>query len=115
MASLSDDQLKNIQGDIWSRGFPKDYETYYLFSIIDGKLLGPCLNDLASHSPPLISTLEKVRKDRTEIFQRKARAVDEAKAKGISKEAVVLPKLPKTNALIAFTYKGLKAVSFPVY
>lgn len=115
MASLSSDQLKNIQGDIWSRGFPKYYETYYFFSIINAKIFSPCLNDLATHVPSLISTLYDVQEHRSEISQRKARAVDEAKAKGLSKENIVLPTLPIINALIAFTYKGLKAVSFPIY
>jgi hypothetical protein len=55
---LSPEQLKNIQSNIWSRGFLKDYKTYYLYLIIDGKFLGLCPDDLAKYSLALILTLE---------------------------------------------------------
>jgi hypothetical protein len=109
------DHLDNIQGDIWSKGFPKYYETYYFFSIKDSneKLFAQCLKDLATRSPPLISTLRKVRDDQGRISEHK-KAVAEAKRRGIPEKDVILPKIPVSNALIAFTFKGLKAVSCPI-
>ena len=113
---LTDHQLDNIQGDIWGKGFPKYYETYYFFSIKDSKekLFAQCLKDLATRSPPLISTLRKVRDDQDRISEQKKEAVAETKRRGIPEKDVILPKIPISNALIAFTIKGLKAVSYPI-
>ena len=110
--SLTDHQLDNIQGDIWSKGFPKFYETYYFFSIENAKLFAQCLNNLATHSPPLISTLRKVKDDQVRIAKAKEEAVEAAKRKGIPEKDVIPPKIPISDALIAFTSKGLKAVSY---
>lgn len=103
---LTDDQLDDIQGDIWSKGFPKYYETYYFFSISRSnvKLFSQCLKDLATHSPPLISTLRKVKGDCKHISDEKEKA-------SASVGNVKIQKIPVSNALIAFTSEGLKLVS----
>ena len=110
--SLSEEQLDNIQGDIWSKGFPKYYETYYFFAIKPGnaKLFAQSLKDLVTQSPPLISTLRKVKKDQDCIRERKEQAAAVAKKLGIPEKDE--PLLPTANALIAFTYKGLEVVMF---
>lgn len=108
LPSLTDQQLDNIQGDIWSRGFPKFYETYYFFSIENAKLFAPCLKNLVTHSPPLISSLRKVKDDQERIAKAK---VEEAKRQGIPEKDV---RIPVSNALIAFTSKGLQTVSYPI-
>jgi hypothetical protein len=102
---LTEDQLDDIQGDIWSKGFPKFNETYYFFSIADAKLFSPCLKELVAKK--LISTLRKVRDDQNEIFAKNK----EAEERGIPEE---LRKIPKSNALIAFTSQGLQVVSYPI-
>lgn len=113
---LTEHQLDNIQGDIWGKGFPKYYETYYFFSIKDSNetLFAQCLKDLATRSPPLISSLRKVRDDQDRISEQKKEAAAEAKRRGIPEKDVILPKIPNSNALIAFTIKGLAAVSHPI-
>jgi hypothetical protein len=109
--------LDDIQGDIWSKGFPKYYETYYFFSIKPGesntnaKLFAQCLKDLVVPSRRLISTLRMARADQDRITAQKTEAAAEAKRRGIPEKEVTLPKIPMSNALIAFTFKGLKAVS----
>ena len=110
--SLTEDQLDNIQGDIWSKGFPKFYETYYFFSIADAKLFSPCLKELVAKK--LISTLRKVREDQNEIFAKNEKEKKEAKERGVPEEGVELSKIPKSNALIAFTSQGLQVVSYPI-
>ena len=104
--------LNDIQGDIWSKGFPKFYETYYFFSIepSNAKLFAQCLKDLS----PLISTLKKVKEDQDRITKAKAEAVEAAKKQGILEKDVIPLRIPVSNALIAFTSKGLKAVSYPL-
>jgi hypothetical protein len=103
---LTKEQLDTIQGDIWSRGFPKYYETYYFFSIAPGepnaKAFARCLRNLAMHQPELISTLRKVKEDHDDISSEK----EEARA-GSRKANTI----PVANALIAFTSRGLQAVS----
>jgi hypothetical protein len=113
---LTGHQLDNIQGDIWSRGFLKYYETYYFFSIkqSNANIFAQCLKDLATHSPPLISTLRKVRDEYVLISKQKEEAAAAAKKRGIPEKDVNLPKIPISNALIAFTSKGLKTVSYPI-
>ena len=104
--------LNDIQGDIWSKGFPKFYETYYFFSIepSKAKIFAQCLKDL----PPLISTLKKVKEDQDRITKARAEDIEAAKKKGIPEKDVTPRKIPISNALIAFTYKGLKTVIYPI-
>jgi hypothetical protein len=110
--SLTTDQLRNIQGDIWSKGFPKYYETYYLFSIVQATSFPECLKKLVAQKPPLISTLEMVRDDQNSIVNKKL-VHEAAKKANTSLETSSPPKSTIVNALIAFTSKGLKAVSNP--
>jgi hypothetical protein len=115
--SLTPKQLENIQGDIWSKGFPKYYEIYYYFLISDTKLFSKCLPGLTAHSaqsPSLISTLEMVRGDQAKITAKRAEV---AKARGIPEEDVDLPqdKISMSNALIAFSGEGLQVVSLPEF
>ena len=111
---LTERQLDTIQGDVWSKGFPKYYETYYFFSINSSntKIFAKCLNDLATKSPPLISSLRKVRDDRVRIDEETKAAIAEARGRGIPEEQIIPPRIPISNALIAFTSKGLKIVSY---
>jgi hypothetical protein len=109
-------RLDNIQGDIWSKGFPKYYETYYFFSIKtpppnEKNLFSQCLKNLATQSPRLISTLRMVREDHNRISTRRK---EEAIKQSIPEKRVVLPEIPMSNALIAFTIKGLQAVNYPI-
>lgn len=97
-SGLTDDQLDNIQGDIWSKGFLKKYEIYYFFAIKPEKEKDfvQNLGDLVSGSEMLISTLRKVKKEREKISARKENG----------DHSIV----PVSNALIAFTSQGLSAV-----
>jgi len=90
--------LNNIQGDIWSKGFPKYNETYYLFTIKEERAadFARALRNMVTHQPHLISNLPTVKSNWAEINKHK-------QASGT--------KLPMPNALIAFTYKGLETVS----
>ena len=115
--SLTPKQLGNIQGDIWSKGFPKYYEIYYFFLISDAKLFSKCLPGLTAHSaqsPSLISTLEMVRGDQAKIPRKRAEV---AKVQGIPEQHVDLPqnKISMSNALIAFSSEGLQVVSLPEF
>jgi len=90
--------LDNIQGDIWSKGFPKDNETYYLFQINPqrAKDFARNLKNLVIPDPnksSLISSLTMVKKDWARIGEEKPNKVEMA------------------HALIAFTFKGLEVVS----
>lgn len=110
--SLRDDQFDDVQGDIWSKGFPKYYETYYFFAIKPDnvKLFAQSLKELVTQPTPLISTLRKVKEDQAAIRGRKEQAAAVAQKLGTSEKDDSL--LPIANALIAFTRKGLDAVMF---
>ena len=84
--------LANMQGDLYSRGFPKYNETYYFFSIVSAKEFSKALAVLAKSAH--ISSLQKVQEDWCEIEKRE-------------KDAII----PVANALIAFTKTGLDKVS----
>jgi len=89
-------KLQDVQGDIWSKGFPKDNETYYLFQINPqrAKDFARSLKNLVNTQPGLISSVAKVKEDWKSIHRvTKPKTVDVA------------------NALIAFTYAGLSVVS----
>ena len=105
IALLTMANLDNIQGDIFSRGFPKMNETYYFFSIVEGKENGftKALNKLATSGH--VSTLTNVISQWGLIDQLKA----DQKAQGNTDSS--RPILPMANALIAFTMPGLVRVS----
>ena len=111
---LTPEQLEQIQGDIWTKGFPKYHETYYFFSIKTDKegLFSQCLKVLAKQTPPLISSLKKVRDDHIFIFEERGKYIAGQKRKGIPEKEIHPPIVPVANALIAFTNKGLEAVSW---
>lgn len=95
--------LDNVQGDTFSRGFPKIKETYYFFSIATSKEkdFTKALNKLATSGH--ISNLTKVLADWKKI--------DEAAVKDANfKETIV----DVSNALIAFSKTGLERVSTPI-
>jgi hypothetical protein len=91
--------LNDIQGDLWSKGFPKYNETYYLFTIQLATDFARALRTMVTQQPHLISNLPTVKSNWAEITQHKASPEPET------------GKLPMPNALVAFTYKGLETVS----
>lgn len=110
--SLTNEQLNDIQGDIWSKGFPKYYEAYYFFAIKPEKntIFARCLKNLANDPTPLLSTLTKVKKDHDAIQRIKGQPAAVTTKLGTSDKNGSL--LSITNALIAFTRKGLDTVMF---
>ena len=88
--------LDNIQGDLFSRGFPKINETYYFFSIVPGKEKDFSKALAALGKSGQISSLRKVLADWVQVD-------------GAAKGDIV----PLSNALIALSKKGLNKVSIP--
>ena len=110
---LAPKQLLKVQGDIWSKGFPKYNETYYFFSIEKPAEFNHCLKELVKGERPLISNLATVKKDQEKIDAHKKEAEADAIKKGkTAKEAVITVK-DLANALIAFSFNGLIKVSYP--
>ncbi|KAK4450966.1 Dyp-type peroxidase [Podospora aff. communis PSN243] len=107
MASDSkDEKLQDVlQGDIWSKGFPKYHETYYLFQIDPNraKEFARSLRTLVHPQSSLISSLAKVKRDwdRIQVEKTRSEAAKEPKPK----------ELDMANALIAFTFKGLDVIN----
>ena len=103
MAEVS---LDNVQGDLFSRGFPKYNEVYYFFSIVPGKEndFSKALKTLVSEKDKYISSLTKVLADWAKIdtAAKKNRTIDDPAKREI---------IPISNALIAFTKRGLDKVS----
>ena len=103
LPTMADVALDNVQGDLFSRGFPKYYESYYFFSIVQGKEKDFCkaLKALVSEKDKHISSLTKV-------------IADWAKIDGVAKHNRENPShkqfIPTSNALIAFTKRGLDKV-----
>jgi hypothetical protein len=95
--------LNDIQGDLWSKGFPKYNETYYLFIINNAADFARALRNMVTQRPHLISNLPSVKSNWVDIKEHKASA-DSGTG-----------KLPVPNALIAFTYKGLETVSVAIH
>jgi len=81
--------LDNVQGDLFSRGFPKISETYYFFSIVPGKEKDFSKALTALGKSGQISSLNKV-------------LADWVKVDGAPKGDIV----PVSNALIAFSKTG---------
>ncbi|KAI9656915.1 MAG: hypothetical protein M1831_004463 [Alyxoria varia] len=102
MAEVS---LDNVQGDLFSRGFPKFHEVYYFFSIVPGKEkdFSKALKTLVSEKDKYISSLTKVLADWAEVDAAAEKNRDiEVNAK---KEFI-----PTSNALIAFSKRGLDKI-----
>ncbi|ERF74220.1 hypothetical protein EPUS_03410 [Endocarpon pusillum Z07020] len=85
--------LDNVQGDLFSRGFPKIKETYYFFSIVPGKEKDFSTALAALGNSGKISSLKKV-------------LDDWVKVDGAPKNEIV----PVSNALIAFSKTGLDKI-----
>ncbi|KAF2001300.1 Dyp-type peroxidase [Amniculicola lignicola CBS 123094] len=109
----------NVQGDIWSRGFPKRFETYYLFTINGGdsneKQFSQCLRKLTETTTedgtPLLSTLAKVKDDHAKILERKREERNMMECRSdVTNDEDDHPVYPVANALIAFTSEGLNAI-----
>ena len=111
MAAIKLD-LDDLQGDLWSRGFPKFNETYYFFSIADSKEkeFRTALKALVSEPDKYISSLTKVRKD-WDLVDEAAKRNHEIKTDPTAKKDII----DISNALIAFSKAGLDKVSSPFY
>ena len=98
--------LDNVQGDLFSRGFPKYNEVYYLFSIVPGKEkdFSKALKTLVSEKDKYISSLTKVLADwaKVDAVIQKNRDLKDPDKREI---------VPISNALIAFSKRGLDKVS----
>ena len=89
--------LKNIQGDLYSKGFPKFNETYYFFTIGKPKDFSKALKQLVEKNE--ISTLETVQAEWGKIELNE----DENKKQNKTE--------PTKDALIAFSMQGLRKAS----
>ena len=109
---MADIKLDNVQGDLFNRGFPKFNESYYFFSIAQGEEKNFCkaLKTLVSEKDKYISSLTKALADWA--------VVDEA-AKKNREDPSHKEFIPISNALIAFTKRGLDRVgcrlSYPTH
>lgn len=96
----------DVQGDLFSRGFPKFTEVYYFFHIEPGKEKEFCqkVKTLISGEEKHISSISKVLEDWKQVdgAAAKNRTIDDT----ANKEWV-----PTVNALIAFSKPGLDSVS----
>ncbi|KAK5657380.1 hypothetical protein OQA88_2950 [Cercophora sp. LCS_1] len=93
--------LNDIQGDLWSKGFPKYNEAYYLFTINQERAADFAreLRNMVVNQSHLISSLPMVQNNWVDISSHKQAAGPAGSE-----------KLPMPNALIAFTYKGLETI-----
>lgn len=114
----------NIQGDTFSRGFPKFDETFYFFNIttnkVNGKQFHQLLPDVVNHQmvsdlkkkKKAISTLQMVLDDWEDIKADKNEKESKAKKTGVPLDPDFRANpLSKSNALIAFSMTGLDKVS----
>ena len=103
---MAEEPLDNVQGDLFSRGFPKFNEVYYFFSIVSGKEkdFSKALKTLVSERDKHISSLTKVLADwaKVDAAAKKNRTIEDTTQKEI---------VPISNALIAFSKRGLDKVS----
>jgi hypothetical protein len=109
--ALTGEQLFDIQGDVWSKGFPKYYETYYFFTIKQAKQFARCLPALTTGTQghlPLISNLKTVKECRIG-FEGQGGHVLGLPVVGADPNRKIVFDI--ANALIAFTYQGLEAAS----
>ena len=93
MAPVDLNFRNNVQGDLFSRGFPKIHETYYFFSIIAGKEKEFTQKLAVLGKSGQISNLTKVLADWKKIDSRPQGAI-----------------IDVSNALIAFSMKGLEKI-----
>ena len=96
----------DVQGDLFSRGFPKFNEVYYFFHIKSGKEKEFCqkVKTLVSGEEKHISSIDKVLED--------WKQVDAAAAKNRTTDDPAKKEWVSTvNALIAFSKPGLDNVS----
>ncbi|EXJ62099.1 hypothetical protein A1O7_02532 [Cladophialophora yegresii CBS 114405] len=91
MAPVDANFRNNVQGDLFSRGFPKIHETYYFFSIVQETVFPQKLTDLGKSNE--ISNLTKVLDDWKKV---------DATPKG--------EIIDVCNALIAFSMEGLRKI-----
>ena len=107
--------VKNIQGDTFSKGFPKDFETFYFFTITDNQQSGkkfPSL--LADVAKTQISTLDTILAEWTLIDGDKEFDKNRPENVGLKtsdKNFKSSDPRPFSDALIAFSMKGLKKVT----
>jgi hypothetical protein len=92
--------VTNVQGDVFSRGFPKHYEIYYFFSINEGKNFPKAVGTLMSKKH--ISNLKQVIDDWGVIDKDKEEA---------EKTRTKAPLREMAHALIGFSSSGLKKLS----
>lgn len=96
--------LENVQGDIFSRGFSKRNETYYFFTIDNGKDFVKALKQLIpDHISSLATVIDQwTRKDGIDEVAKWNRTPANAKNPK--------PDVEVKNALIALSMKGLEKV-----
>ncbi|KAL6717683.1 hypothetical protein ACLMJK_005598 [Lecanora helva] len=97
--------LDDVQGDIFNRGFPKFFETYYFFNIVTKKeqQFSQNLKKLVSGEQQHISSLKKVLGDWEKVDA--AAKKNRTTANDSEKEWV-----PTVNTLIAFSKPGLDKI-----
>ena len=104
---MAEVNLDDLQGDLFSRGFPKFNEVYYFFHIVTGKEkeFSQKVKNLVSGEDKHISSLKKVLEDWKGVD---AAAVKNRTISDPAKKEIV----PTLNALIAFSKSGLDKVGF---
>lgn len=98
MTSTPLTDLANVQGDILLKGLPKEFETFWFFSISDSNKFCELLRTVANEE---ISHTQNTRDTRKQIKDFKASA-------GTSQAT---EKLPTVGANISFSAKGLQKIS----
>ena len=108
LTTMAEVNLEDLQGDLFSRGFPKFHEVYYFFNIPSGKEkeFAQKVKILVSGEDRHISSLKKVLEDWTKVD---AAAVKNRENRA-AKNNAPLEIVPTVNALIAFSKSGLDQV-----
>ena len=104
---MAEVNLEDLQGDLFSRGFPKFHEVYYFFNIQESKEFARKVKTLVTGEDKHISSLKKVLKDWEEVDT----AAVKNRANRQAKNDAPLEIVPTVNALIAFSKSGLDQVS----
>ena len=109
LTTMAEVNLEDLQGDLFSRGFPKFHEVYYFFHIPKTKEVefAQKVKNLVSGADKHISSLKKVLEDwkKVDVAAVKNRA---SRAANHDAPQEIVPTL---NALIAFSKSGLDQVS----